>query len=308
MPTFAESSLPQRTAQSPARVKPPVKWVGGKGRLCTALSGLLPAGAERMRHVEAFAGGAAFFFFRAPQRAVLLDVNEALIETYRAIRDSVEDVIQDLRPLAEVHTTESYYAVRRLYNEEGTGSGSLHAARFIYLNKTCFNGLHRVNSSGAFNVPAGRYKSPRIVDPEGLREVSRALQGVRLEARSYCSLLDWAQPGDFVYLDPPYAPVSSTSNFTSYAASRFLEEDQRELRDVYRALDRRGCKLMLSNSDQTSIRELYQGFDVTQVWAPRLVNCNARKRGAVAEVVVRNYRSRVERTTRARVPQGLMPS
>jgi DNA adenine methylase len=160
---------------------------------------------------------------------------------------------------------------------------------FIYLNKTCFNGLHRVNRKGEFNVPVGSYKNPKILNEEGLYAASHALQNANLRCTGFESLLENAKPGDFVYFDPPYEPVSETASFTSYAQGGFSREDQIRLRDVYRALDRRGCKLMLSNSDVPFIRELYQHFRIDTVAAPRAINCNARKRGKVSEVVVRNY-------------------
>jgi DNA adenine methylase len=161
---------------------------------------------------------------------------------------------------------------------------------FIYLNKTCFNGLHRVNRKGEFNVPCGSYKKPRILNEEGLKEASRVLQAAELQCASFESLLEHAKPGDFIYFDPPYEPVSPTASFTSYSQDGFSREDQTRLSEVFGALDRRGCKLMLSNSDVPFIRNLYRHFQVDTVAAPRAINCNAAKRGKVTEVVVRNYR------------------
>ena len=163
------------------------------------------------------------------------------------------------------------------------------APMFVYLNKTCFNGLHRVNRKGEFNVPVGSYKNPRILDENGLRAASGALQHAQLRCASFEALLETAKPGDFVYFDPPYEPVSETASFTSYARDGFSRKHQRRLRDVYAALDRRGCKLMLSNSDVPFIRDLYRAFHIDTVAAPRAINCNGGKRGKVSEVVVRNY-------------------
>ncbi len=269
---------------------PFIKWVGGKGRLLSQLIPLLPPGVSAMRHVEPFAGGAAMFFARAPERALLADWNASLVETYAAVRDEVEGVIGELELLSLAHAEGSYYGVRDRYNAATQSSRTERAAMFIYLNKTCFNGLHRVNSKGHFNVPEGRYKNPRILDPLGLRAASAALRGVEVRHASFEDLLDYARPGDFVYLDPPYEPVSETASFTSYTVgSGFSRADQTRLRDVVVALDRRGSKVMLSNSDVPFIRELYAKFRVDTVRAPRAINSDARGRGAVSEVVVRNY-------------------
>jgi DNA adenine methylase len=242
-----------------------------------------------MRHVEPFVGGGALFFSRRPGRALLTDINPTLVATYAAIRDDVEAVITALRGLAGRHSKESYYQVRERYNQSRRVSTWKRAAMFIYLNKTCFNGLHRVNRSGEFNVPVGAYKNPRILNEEGLLAASEALQDARLECAPFDALLENAKPGDFVYFDPPYEPVSQTANFTSYAQDGFSQEDQTRLRDVYKALDRRGCKLMLSNSDVAFIRDLYKTFNITTVAAPRAINCDAKKRGKVSEIIARNY-------------------
>jgi len=266
-----------------------VKWAGGKGRLLSQLRPLLPLGIARMRHVEPFVGGGALFFARMPERALLTDINPTLVATYAAIRDDVQSVVEGLRALAGRHSKESYYQVRERYNEGRRLSASRRAAMFIYLNKTCFNGLHRVNRKGEFNVPVGSYKNPRILNEDGLYAASHALQNAKLECTGFESLLENAKPGDFVYFDPPYEPVSETASFTSYARDGFSQEDQTRLRDVYRALGRRGCRLMLSNSDVPFVRELYQDFRIDTVAAARAINCNAKKRGKVSEVVVRNY-------------------
>ncbi|MBT8452155.1 MAG: DNA adenine methylase [Deltaproteobacteria bacterium] len=283
------AAVAARVEHEPREAAPFVKWVGGKGRLLSQLRPLLPPGVEQMRHVEPFVGGGALFFSRVPRRALLTDINPTLISTYTAIRDDVKSVIGGLRRLANQHSKERYYEVRARYNQERRIGTSKRAAMFIYLNKTCFNGLHRVNRKGEFNVPAGSYKSPRILNEAALQSASKALQGADLRCTSFDALLESAKPGDFIYFDPPYAPVSVTANFTSYAQDGFSQDDQTRLRDVYRALDRRGCKLMLSNSDVPFIRDLYGKFKVDTVAAPRAINCDATKRGKVREVVVRNY-------------------
>ena len=283
------AAVAARIEHQPREAAPFVKWAGGKGRLLSQLRPLLPPGVDHMRHVEPFVGGGALFFSRRPERALLTDINPALVGTYTAIRDDVHGVIESLRRLAARHSKESYYRVRERYNRSPQISTSRRAAMFIYLNKTCFNGLHRVNRKGEFNVPAGSYKNPRIVNEEALEAASDALRGATLRCTSFETLLENAKPGDFVYFDPPYEPVSATASFTSYAQDGFSQEDQARLRDVYKALDRRGCKLMLSNSDVPFIRKLYRDFQVDTVAAPRAINCNAKKRGKVSEVVVRNY-------------------
>lgn len=268
---------------------PVVKWVGGKGRLLAQLTPLLPAGVEHMRHVEPFVGGAAFFFARQAERALLCDVNRDLVSLYETIRDDVDGVIRELGPLATQHSDEFYYHVRTRYNQERKAKPTLRAAMFLYMNKTCFNGLHRVNRRGEFNVPIGRYKNPTILDAVNLRAASLRLQSADIRCQPFEQLLETARPGDFVYFDPPYEPVSQTANFTAYAETGFTQLDQERLRDVYRELDRRGCKLMLSNSDAPLIHRLYHNYDIRTVSAPRAVNSDPTKRGSVLEVVVRNY-------------------
>jgi DNA adenine methylase len=283
------AAVAARIEQQPREAAPFVKWVGGKGRLLSQLRPLLPSGVEHMRHVEPFVGGGALFFSRRPGRALLTDINPTLVAAYSAIHDDVEGVITALRGLAGRHSKETYYRVRERYNQGRRVSASKRAAMFIYLNKTCFNGLHRVNRKGEFNVPVGSYKNPRILNEDGLRAASRALKDAQLKCAPFDALLENAKPGDFIYFDPPYEPVSQTASFTSYARDGFSQEDQIRLRDVYKALDRRGCKLMLSNSDVSFIRRLYGNFNIDTVAAPRAINCDAKKRGKVSELIVRNY-------------------
>ncbi|MCS6856394.1 MAG: DNA adenine methylase [Sandaracinaceae bacterium] len=283
-PSFpAPSPLPRESG-------PFLKWAGGKSRLVPQLLRLLPEGVERMRHIEPFAGGAAFFFARRPKRALLADINEPLINTYRCVRDQVDQVIEALRELATKHGTGRYYEVRAEYNATKHIPPHRRAAMFIYLNKTCFNGLHRVNRRGEFNVPEGKYKNPRILDEPQLRAASQALQNAELHCGDFEEILDFVKPGDFVYLDPPYEPISGTSNFTSYAkAEGFTRKDQFRLKNVFCALDRRGAKVMLSNSDVPFIRELYREYRIDQVFAPRLISCDVRSREPVPELVIRNF-------------------
>lgn len=229
------------------------------------------------------------FFARRPERALLCDTNAQLCATYTAVRDDVESVISRLRELSKGHNSERYYQLRHRYNHATKLNPIERAALFIYLNKTCFNGLHRVNRRGEFNVPAGRYDNPRILDEALLRAASRELARAELRCQGFEALITQAKPGDFIYFDPPYEPVSRTANFTAYGQDGFTREDQVRLRDVFAALDKRRCKLMLSNSDVPFIRELYARFKIDVVAAPRAINCDAKGRGMVSEVVVRNY-------------------
>ena len=217
--------------------------------------------------------------------AYLSDINNSLIDTYLALRDCVDEVIAVLRE--HIHDRDYYYQVRALRPE--TLSLPERAARVIYLNKTCYNGLYRENRKGEFNVPFGRYKNPTICDEPNLRAVSRALQGVDISNRPFTSILDYAQAGDFVYFDPPYHPLSPTANFTAYDRHGFGPDDQRHLRDVFAALGDRGVRAMLSNSDTPFIRDLYAGFRIDQVFVARAVNSKASGRGKVAEVIVWNF-------------------
>jgi DNA adenine methylase len=288
-PARAAALAPQGAAPAPG---PIVKWAGGKSRLLGQLEPLLPHGVALMRHVEPFAGGAALFFAQRPERALLCDINPALIATYQAVRDRVDDVIEHLSRLSREHElapARAYYRLRERYNRARKLAPAERAALFVYLNKTCFNGLHRVNMRGEFNVPLGRYARPRILNREALLAARKLLQQAELRCTGFPSLLTAARPGDFVYFDPPYEPVSETANFTAYAQAGFGRSDQLALRDVFAELHRRGCKLMLSNSDVPFIRDLYRGFRVDVVAAARAINSDASKRGPVRELVIRNY-------------------
>lgn len=271
------------------RAGPFLKWVGGKGKLVPQLHARLPPRMELRRHVEPFLGGGALFFSCCPPRALLSDVNADLVETYLAVRDAVDEVLIALDRLADAHCELAYYGARERYNRREHGNSAARAALFIYLNKTGFNGLYRVNARGQFNVPMGRYTSPSIVDPKKLRAASERLRSVELRAVSFEALVRIVGTGDFVYLDPPYEPVSRTANFTSYTAAGFTRGDHVRLSEVFRALDGRGAKLMLSSSDVPFIRELYRGYRIEHVMAARAVSSCPGSRGPVRELVIRNY-------------------
>ena len=266
--------------------RPVLKWGGGKGRLLPELLARLPQTFEAYH--EPFVGGGALFFALAGagrlERVYLSDANTALIDVYLALSDDVEGVIAALQP--HRYERDHYYHVRAQRPDDL--SLPERAARIIYLNKTCYNGLYRENRAGQFNVPFGRYKNPTICDEPNLRAVSAVLQGVDIARRRFDSVLGYAKKGDFVYFDPPYVPLSPTANFTTYDRAGFGPDDQRQLRDVFAELARRGVRAMLSNSDTPFVRELYAGFRVEQLFAARAVNSKANSRGKVAELLVLN--------------------
>jgi DNA adenine methylase len=276
-----------RGAGSNGCARPFLKWAGGKGQLLPELIPRVPSTFKR--YFEPFVGGAAVFLALHSRGlvddAVLGDVNPRLIDTYRAIRDDVEGVIAHLAGLR--NEAALYYAVRAQRHESLSPAEA--AARIIFLNKTCYNGLFRENRQGQFNVPFGRYARPKICDPENLRAASRALRGVMLTAGGFERILASAKAGDFVYLDPPYHPLSRTASFTGYHEAGFGETEQRRLAVEFRRAAARGVHLMLSNSDTHLVRELYDGFLIEEVLAARAINSKSSGRGKISELVVRNY-------------------
>lgn len=278
---------PARTLPAVPRVVeeagPIVKWVGGKSKLLGELLARVP---RFERYFEPFAGGAALFFRLAPTAAVLNDRNADLIATYRQVATDVEAVIRRLEIHRRHHGEKHYYSTRNRWNDPSVSWTPVdRAATFIYLNKTCYNGLWRVNRSGEFNVPIGRYTDPPICSPDALRAAARVLARAELRQGDYADAVRDAGKGDLVYFDPPYVPVTETSNFTSYTGDGFGADDQRALADLAHRLVARGCKVMLSNSDTPFTRGLYQGLRIDKVYCSRAINCNASKRGDVAEVI-----------------------
>jgi DNA adenine methylase len=276
------------------QTQPFLKWAGGKSQLLYQYEPYFPK--DHMRgYYEPFVGsGAVFFHLRGRElfeTYYLSEINVELLNCYRIVRDRVEDLIKLLAEHKTRHNHEYYYFVRNRDRDSMWSHASPveRAARMIYLNKTCYNGLWRVNQQGHFNVPMGRYKNPDIVNEDRLRAASRALQGVELAAEDFELVIRRASHGDFVYFDPPYFPLSETSNFTSYARDDFGEYEQRKLALVFSEMDRRGCRVMLSNSDTPFVRELYQNYRIETVTARRVINSAKSKRGAISEVVVLNY-------------------
>lgn len=268
--------------------QPFLKWAGGKWAIAPRIAALLPKDAKTRVYREPFLGGGAMFFYLEPEDAHLSDSVEDLISTYSVVQSNVEPLIKRLIELRESHSTEQFYAIRKRFNEEKNSPKGERAAWLIYLNKTCYNGLFRTNKSGEFNVPAGRFKNPGIVDAPKLRLAAAMLARAELTNAPFTHLLEAAQPGDVIYLDPPYVPLSKTSNFSSYSDGTFTDKDHEELARVYKELDARGCLLALSNSDTPLVRELYKGYDLTPIIAPRAISAKAETRGEVSELLVRN--------------------
>lgn len=266
---------------------PFLKWAGGKQRLLPRYKLYLPPSASIRRYFEPFTGSAAVYFYWQPKPALLSDRSAHLMDLYRTVQADVEGVIRALEP----HRNEAdyYYAIRAQNPADLTAVAR--AARLIYLNKTCYNGLYRENSKGAFNVPFGRYKNPKICDKERLRAAAHALQGVKLCAADFADILAKAGKGDFVYLDPPYAPLSATSSFTSYNRYGFDNGDQCRLAQTVHDLSTRGCKVMLSNSSAPLIYELYdgRGYHLIPIPARRNINSKADRRGPITELLILNY-------------------
>lgn len=273
--------------------KPFVKWVGGKRQLLKQFKemGLYPPDdfdPIKSTFYEPFVGGGAVFFDLLPKNAVLSDMNKELVTTYNIIKNDVESLIKSLKKHKH---SKDYFLKIRAKNPEKISDLEV-ASRFIYLNRTAFNGMYRVNSKGEFNVPFGKYENPMICDEENLRKVSKVLQNVEIKHQDYKAVLKKAKKGDFVYFNPPYYPVSKTASFTSYTKYVFLDKEQIELRDTFVELHKRGCFVMLSNSDAPFINEIYSGIKgvkISKVDAGRAINSKASGRGKIKEVLVVNY-------------------
>lgn len=295
--------------------KPFIKWAGGKTKLLTQFEYLLPNELDRadnFTYIEPFVGGGAMLFHmlqRFPNigHAIINDINPNLTTAYQVVRDTPELLVTELRRLqtefrqlnGEETKKEYFLNIRRSYNIE-QHDDITKTAMFIFLNRTCFNGLHRVNSRGHFNVPFGKYTNPTICDEDLIMEDSRVLQNVEILCGDYTQIEQFADNNTFVYFDPPYRPLSTTSNFTSYAKENFDDAEQIRLAQFFARLSRHGCKMMLSNSDccthnpnDTFFEELYGNFIIERVYASRSVNANPSKRGKLTEILVRNYETAV---------------
>ena len=266
---------------------PIVKWVGGKRQLMFELLKNMPENYNR--YFEPFIGGGALFFELQPDNAYISDMNEELINLYQVVRDNVDELITDLQK--HDISKEYFMEIRNIDRTEEykNWSNIQKASRFIYLNRTCFNGMYRVNSKGEFNVPFGHYKNPRILDENNLINCSNLLQKTEIKHADFSEILKKVKKGDFVYFDPPYVPLSETSSFTSYTKDGFDIDMQFKLRDVCDELDSMGVKFLLSNSDTKLVNELYENYNIKKVFASRQINANADGRGKITEVLVRNY-------------------
>lgn len=274
---------------------PFVKWAGGKKQLLKELDPFIPK--DFQRYFEPFLGGGAMFFHLVSKnrrfKAYLTDKNSELINAYIVIRKDLDNLITTLRKNEVAYKADRYEYYYKLRKEAKGVTDTERAARFITLNKTCYNGLYRVNKNGEFNVPMGSYKNPLICDSKNLRKVSLSLKFTDAWIRTldYKAALEMAHRDDFVYLDPPYDPTSATSNFTGYTEYGFDDDDQKELCRIFGELDRKGCKIILSNSDTPLIRDLYKGYNkyLKEVYAVRIINCKASRRMGHKELVIRNF-------------------
>ena len=286
-------------------VKPFLKWAGGKGQLLGIINENLPASFET--YIEPFVGSGAVVFDLLSnktdlKKAVINDINADLVNTYTSIRDNCERLVQELFDLQEHYLAESedgrkamFYDIRDKYNQRESEDVTL-ACYFIFLNRTCFNGLYRVNASNQFNVPHGKYKNPKICDKKNLLAVSEALQRVEIHNDDYETLRDGISEGCFVYLDPPYKPISETSAFNSYSAVKFDDDEQVRLKEFCDAVNDQGGYFMLSNSDPAAIDpnnrffdDLYASYRIQRVGAKRAINANGDSRGEVSELLITNY-------------------
>ncbi len=292
--------------------KPFLKWAGGKGQLLSQLGAYLPQqiSEEPFTYIEPFVGGGAMLFYMLQhygniRKAVINDVNEDLILTYRIIKDDVEALITNLDRLEKDYLaitdqegrSKIFYDVRERYNQHN-GDGIKRVSQLIFLNKTCFNGLYRVNRRGLFNVPFGKYANPTICNAKLLRADSQLLQTAKVEIcqGDYAQTIQHIDGLTFVYLDPPYRPLDATSSFTAYAKGDFNDDDQRALAAFCNKLSERGCFWMESNADcsaknpeDTFFEDLYADYRIERVYASRFINANPEKRGKLTELLIKNY-------------------
>ena len=294
-----------------AKAKPFIKWVGGKSQLIEQLDALLPVDFgnwENVTYIEPFVGGGAMLFYmlqRYPniQHAVINDINPDLATCYRTVRDNSQQLIESLRDIenaylaleTEAERKDFFMAARNRYNEKNIDPIE-NTTKFFFLNRTCFNGLYRVNKKGLFNVPFGKYTNPMICDPETIRKDSELLQRVEILNGDFESTFEYAHGNTLFYFDPPYRPLSNTSSFNDYAKEAFNDDAQIRLKEYCDRINEAGFHFMLSNSDCKGKNEednffdvLYQAYQIERVWASRSINSNPNKRGKLTEILVHNY-------------------
>ena len=270
-------------------VQPFLKWAGGKRQLLPEIKKYIPQSFKN--YYEPFVGGGALLFYIQPSKAIINDINSELCNCFTVVRDNLEELIIDLTKHKK--DEEYFYEIRDLDRKEEYKNllPAERASRIIFLNKTCYNGLFRVNSHGQFNAPFGKYKNPKILDEVVLKAVNYYLKNNYIEIRNndFERALEDAQKGDFIYLDPPYDPISDTSSFTGYSMGGFGRDEQRRLKNVFVQLDKKGCMVMLSNSATSFIKNLYEDYRIITVSANRNINSVAKGRGKIDEVLVMNY-------------------
>lgn len=278
-------------AKSNKLVAPFLKWVGGKRQLMPSIAELLPKNIKELNYIEPFIGGGAVLFHLQPKNAVVNDFNTELINVYETIKSNLSELISDLKK--HKNNSDYFYQIRSLDRTEDFKklTSIERASRVIYLNKTCFNGLYRVNNAGEFNAPFGRYKNPNIVNEPTLKAVNKYLNSnnVVLSSGDYADVLTNVNENSFVYLDPPYHPISENSNFTGYIQGGWNMYDQIDLKTACDELHKKGVKFLLSNSSAEFIKDLYKDYKITIVKANRAINSNGADRGEVDEVLIRNY-------------------
>ncbi len=275
------------------KAQPFIKWAGGKRQLLEELTSSLP---QFENYYEPFVGGGALFFelsnMNLVKQAHLYDYNEELVFAYEIIKDKPLELMEELeKPLYKNDET-TFYKMR---SWKPTNMLQI-AARLLYLNRTAYNGLFRVNSKGMFNVPFGKYKNPRLFSRNIIHADSRALQKAKLHVGDFANVLDYAKKGDLVYFDPPYNPLTTTASFTSYTAADFGKADQERLANVFDKLDKKGCYVMLSNSSTELVKHLYDRYYRDTVYASRAINCKPEGRGKVAELIIRNWKPKQKQT------------
>lgn len=300
------------------QVKPFVKWAGGKGSLIPQLKNFYPFELENKtinKYIEPFVGGGAVLINILQKyqikEAYAFDINLDLINCYNVIKTDVENLIKELTikekefiKLEQEEKQKYFYNIRKEYNSYKIKENELNVKRateFIFLNRTCFNGLYRVNKNGEFNVPCGKYKNPTICDSDNLRKLSYLIKNVVFQYGDYKKSEKYVDSKTFVYFDPPYRPLSITSGFTSYTKEDFDDENQKELGNFFKKLDAKNAKLMLSNSNPKNINKnddffekIYKGFNINEVYAKRMINSNAKGRGEISELLITNYEEKEE--------------
>lgn len=272
-------------------VSPFLKWVGGKRQLLPEIACLLPSDIEKYHYFEPFVGGGAVLFFLQPENATINDSNAELINVYNVVKSNIEGLLTELKK--HKNEAEYFYSIRNLDRQSNFKNlpEVFRASRLIYLNKTCFNGLYRVNNAGEFNAPFGRYSNPNIINETTLRAVSKFLNNkkIKIKNEDYSATLKNCPKKSFIYLDPPYHPLSESSNFTGYIQGGWNMYDQIELKKACDELTNRGIPFMQSNSSADFIKELYKDYNVKIVKAKRAINSNGANRGEIDEVIIRNY-------------------